>query len=117
MIDIANQHQSRMAGDGFEEVMHEENIQHRGFIDNHQVRRKRPLLIALKTSEVGAVFEQPMERAGRIARGFAQTFGRPSRWRGQTDARIHLAKNGQDRTNESRLSGAWSSGDDQTFVR
>jgi len=70
LVYVANQQQVSANRDCFQQMIGQQQIQHRCFIDDHQVCLQRVFFVALKDCPFpGLEFEQPVDRLGRMSGG------------------------------------------------
>ena len=69
LVDVAHEQEVSRAGDGAQERGRELGVQHRGFVDDDEVRRERVLGVRSKSTSRWIELQQPMNRRGLHARG------------------------------------------------
>ena len=111
LVHIANQQQVAALVDGAKQVVHQQDIDHRGLVDDHQVGVQRVLLIAQEWTP-GARFElqQAVDRLGFQTGGLSEPFGGPPGWRSQKDGVVAGLEQADDRAGDGAFAGARSAG-------
>ena len=115
LIDIAHQQQMRVEGHGFQQMIHQQQIDHAGFVDDEQIDFQRILRVALEAF-LRRIFQQPMEGLGRSIGGLAQSFGGASRRRGERIPVIELLEQIDHGAHGCGLAGARAAGEHGDFV-
>ena len=72
LIRITEQDQLRTFGDGFDQLAHQRQIHHRGFIDHHDAERQRVVGVMAETWRVRDHPKQAVQRAGIGGQGRKQ---------------------------------------------
>ena len=60
---------------GAQKMIHQREIDHRSFIDDHEVRLQRIIFASLKAALARIVFEQPVNRHGFFTGALGHAFG------------------------------------------
>ena len=115
LVDITHQNQACPVRQGFQQVVHEPDVDHGGFIHDNQIGGQRPFRIALKSPFLKTVFQQAMDGGRPMTCGLRHTFGGPSGGGCQMDPGLASQLKGQNRLDNRCLSGSRSAGDDQNI--
>ena len=143
LVGIAEQHQARAVGDGFDQLGHQRQVDHRGFVDDDHVERQRVVGVVAEARAVGNGAEQAMQggagggqrvdeagvdalRGQRLqcgAHAFGHALGGAAGGRGEGDARrgaVVLSRlrgeQHQQAGDGGGLAGAGAAGDQQEVV-
>jgi hypothetical protein len=75
LIDVADDYQRRMVGDRPQQCLHQQDIDHRGFVDDQQVALEWVVATAFETAALGIDLEQSVNGLGSKASGFRHPLG------------------------------------------
>ena len=67
-----------------EQMVHQHQIQHGNFVHHQKVEFEWIFIVVFEAIQRG-IFQQAMNGAGRVSRGFRKPFCRPSSWRSQCE--------------------------------
>ena len=76
LIDVTNDEQGGVIRDGFQKLVHQDDVHHGGFVDDEEIQFERLLLVALEGEDLGIEFQEAMDGFGVEAGGFREAFGR-----------------------------------------
>ena len=116
LIDVAHQNDAGFAGDGPQELMAQDDIDHRHFIEHEQIAAERMLLVLLEFSRGRIELQQSVDGLGRAVRGLRQAFGRPARGSRQHALHFFGGKDFEDAADQRGFAHARPARDDQHFV-
>jgi hypothetical protein len=85
LVHVPDKKYLRAGRHGLEQVVGQEQVEHRGLVHHQVVDVERVVLIALEAEGRGG-FEQAVDGAGRVAGGFGEALGGPPGGGGQGDA-------------------------------
>src|SRR5262249_28678791 len=117
LVNVTHQNQTSFGRQGPEELVHENDVNHRDFVDDEKVHVERMVSIALESAQTRLVFQQAVNRLCLSARSFAQAFRGPAGRGAYRTLKFLGRENLQDSADEGRLADAGSPGDNQDFVR
>ena len=89
LVDVAHEHQTHRHRNGFHQVVHQQDVDHRAFVHDQGVAVQR-IFVATLIAVLWIVFQQPVDGLGIHPRRFAHAFGRTSRRRRQQNAQPRL---------------------------
>src|SRR5687768_4810901 len=98
-------------------MVHEDNIDHRGFIHDDQVVVESMVAIPLETTQTRLKLQQAMDGLRLAASRFAQPFGRATSRGAEGDAELLRRKDLDDAADECRFADAGATRDDEYLVR
>jgi len=74
LVDVADEQQAHVGRDGFQERVHQHNVNHRTFVDNECIALQRALVVALVS--LGWVeLQQSVDGLGLHARSLSHALG------------------------------------------
>ncbi len=117
LVNIADQQQVAALVDGAQQVVHQQDIDHGGFVDDHQVGIQRVFLVAQEwTAGARFEFQQAVDGFGFQPGGFAEAFGGPPGRGRQQHGVIARLEQLDNRAGDGALAGARSAGEHADFV-
>lgn len=109
LVDVAHKDEAHGQRHGLQQVIHQQDVDHRAFVHNKDIARERILLIVLVPVH-RVILQKPVNRLGVHAGGFAHTLGgTPSRG-SQQDLKPLRLKGGDDALRGGGLSRSRSTG-------
>ena len=113
LVHVAHQHQGGARGQGPDEVVHQDGVDHRGFVHHQQVGFQRVLGIALEAPLPGTELQQAVYRARLGPGAFGQALGGSACGGGQADPVPETLVNVQDRPDDGGFARSRTAGDHQ----
>jgi len=113
LIDIADQDEAGLEGQGAEEMAHEREVDHGTFIDNEQVAIQGIVFPAEEPAGAGLDFEEAMDGAGREAGGFGESFGGAAGGGAEQATDFFGAEDEEEAIDERGFAYAGAAGDDE----
>ena len=74
LIDITHQDKGSPGWNSFQEVVHQDGVDHRGFVYNQKVTPQRGLIVFLEASFLDTVFQQAVDGLRLVAGSLAHPF-------------------------------------------
>src|SRR5208283_5261729 len=96
LVGVADQDKGGPGGDSFEQMVGDNYVHHGSFVHDYKVGGKRFLLVSLKPSQVGAEFEEPVNRHGGAPCCFGEPLCGAAGGGGQADAGADALVYGED---------------------
>ena len=103
-------------GIGSQDLVAENDIDHRRFVQHEQIAGQRMLLVAFELARGGIELQQTMDGLGGAAGRLGQSFGRPTRGCRQHALQFLGGEDFQDAADQRRLADARPARDDQQLV-
>ena len=97
-------------------MVHQQGVDHRGFIDDQKVAIQRRIPVLLESSFPPAVFEQAMDGLGLMTGGLHHPLGGPSGGGGQQDPGLDAGEDPDECVDDGRLARPGASRDDHHLV-
>ena len=117
LVHITHQQQGRLRREGIEQGGHQGHIHHRGFIHHQQIALQRQLGVALEAKGRRIELQQPVNRLGLKAGGFAHALGGPAGGGAEQDAQLLGGQDAQDGVDQGGLAYPRAAGDHQHLGR
>ena len=83
LIDIAHHDQGGRGWNGFEKMVHEQNVDHGCFVDKQNITIDGVFVVFLKAPLLHAELKKPVNGFGFVTGGFAHSLCRPAGGRSQ----------------------------------
>src|SRR5208337_3099313 len=74
LIDITHKDKGSPGWNGFQEVVHQDGVDHGGFIYNQKITPQRGLIVFLESSFLDTVFQQAVDSLGLVTGSLAHPF-------------------------------------------
>ena len=103
MVHIAHQYDMAVPVHGAQEMVHQQQINHRDLVDDDEIHFKRVVFIALKDAIPGIVFKQAVDRLRRLSRALGNPFGGAPGRRCQGKAHLGASKDRKHGLEQRRL--------------
>ena len=113
LVNVADQQQAGLGRQGAEQVGHERDIHHGGFIHDQEITVERIAFVPPKAAGGRLHFQQAVDGLGLDAGGFGQAFGGPAGGRAKQTIHFLGPQNQQDGIDQGRLADARAAGDDE----
>ena len=117
LVNVADNQQRSMVGDGPQESLHKQDIDHGRLVDDQQVAFEWMIAAPFEASNFRIDLEQPMNGLGFEPGGFRHTLGGAAGWRAEQQVHALGGENTQDGVDDGRLADARPAGDDQDLRR
>ena len=79
LVDVADEQQRGARGQGADERLHQQNVDHRGLVDDEEVAAEWVRLVALEAAVLRVGLQQAVDRLRLDAGGLGQPLRRPAR--------------------------------------
>ncbi len=112
LVDVADENERGVGGQCREQVRHEGDVDHGGFVHDEEVALKRVAGMEFATA-VGGVFEEAVNGAGGQTGGVGQALGGAASGSAENALDALGAEDEEDRIDESGLANAGPAGDDE----
>ena len=89
LIDISHNEHLGLTRDGFDKGMSQEQVEHRGFIDDKSLCLQGVVFVVAKLHGLRIESQQPMNGFGFLPGHLCKTLGRSSRWSCQQNRFAH----------------------------
>ncbi len=117
LVDVADEQERRPVRQGADEGLHQQDVDHRRFVNNEEIAAKRVRLVAFEAAVLRVSLKQAMDRlrfdSGRLGQALRGAAGRGAEGDGDALRDQHL----QDRIDERGLADTGTAGDDKGLAR
>ena len=113
LVDVTHNQHLCVFGDGFEERVRQEEVEHGGLINDDGLRLQRVALVVAELHGLGIKGQQAVDGFGLPPGHFGEPLRRPSRRCCQQQRFAHRVPQGDHRFRRVRLAAARSAGEDQ----
>ncbi len=109
LVDVTDQEQVRTRRDGFDQLVRQDQVEHRGLVDDQQVRLERVVAVVGGVA-AGLELEQAVDRGGGVAGQLGEAFRGPAGRRDELDLGALGRCQLDDRADGEALSAAGAAG-------
>src|ERR1700720_4396273 len=111
LVDVADDQQRGMVGDGPHQRLHQQDVDHGGLVDDQQIAFERVVAVPFEPAAFRVHLEQPVNGFGLEPGGFGHALGGTARRGTQQQAHALGGEDAQDRVDDGRLAYPGPAGD------
>src|SRR5271155_1402162 len=113
LIDVSNYQQRRVIWNGFRKRLHQQDVDHRSFVDHEQITIEGIVGIAFEPSALGIDFQEPVDRCRLDARRLGHPLGRAASRSAEEQSHAFGNEDLEDRIDDGCLADTRTAGDHQ----